>query len=197
MIYISQFVDTLVCFSVCLLFELPIKRLFAPTSQSKMTKNFRDSESWGKSNGNKWSHVWKLLLKKGVKSPHKKSLFLGEFCKDQEVLQQGSGDYIYIYIYIYIYTTRIRRLYNKDQELLFSDTIIEPLQKTFAFKGGKIIARKKVCYSANFASLAGFFWYQCYYIRIDWEMLCLLYAGFFLLQIKIWFMSWVTCHNFF
>ena len=35
----------------------------------------------------------------------KKSKFLGEFCKDQYVIQQGSGGY----------TSRIMRLHNKDQ----------------------------------------------------------------------------------
>ena len=36
------------------------------------------------------------------------------------------------------YTTRIRRFYNKDQEVRFSNAIIEPLQKTFAHKECKI-----------------------------------------------------------
>ena len=35
------------------------------------------------------------------------------------------------------YTTKIRRLYNKDEEVMFSDAIIEPLQKCFAYKGCK------------------------------------------------------------
>ena len=48
--------------SVCLFvrvftFEVPFKRLFAPTSQSRMSKSFRDSESLGKSSGKKWSHI--------------------------------------------------------------------------------------------------------------------------------------------
>ena len=42
--------------------------------------------------------------------------------KDQGVIQQGSGGY----------STMIRRLYNKDLEVMFSDAIIESLQKTFA-----------------------------------------------------------------
>ena len=45
---------------------------------------------------------------KGLKSPREKSSFLDKFCKDQEVKQQGSGGY----------TTRIRRLYNKDQDVI-------------------------------------------------------------------------------
>ena len=33
------------------------------------------------------------------------------------------------------HTTKIRMLYNMDQEVMFSDAIIEPLQKTLAYKG--------------------------------------------------------------
>ena len=39
-----------------------VYRSFAPTSQPPMSKLFRFSESLGKSNGNKWSQIWKLLL---------------------------------------------------------------------------------------------------------------------------------------
>ena len=34
---------------------------------------------------------------------------------------------------------------------------------TFSHKGCKIAAQKKFVFSANFALLAGFFWYRCYY----------------------------------
>ena len=44
--------------------------------------------------------------------------------QNQEVIHQGSE----------IYTPRISRLYNKDREVMFSDAIIEPIQKTFAYK---------------------------------------------------------------
>ena len=47
-----------VCPSVCLFtFEVPFNGLFAPTSQSRMSNIFRDSESLGKSNGKKWSQI--------------------------------------------------------------------------------------------------------------------------------------------
>ena len=47
-----------VCVSVCLFaFEVPFNGLFAPTSRSRMSKNFRDSQSLGKSNEKKWSHI--------------------------------------------------------------------------------------------------------------------------------------------
>ena len=59
------------------------------------------------------------------------------------------------------FTTRIRRLCNKDHEVMFSDAIIEPLQKTFDYKGCKTTAHFFL--SADFALLTGLFWYQCYY----------------------------------
>ena len=34
---------------------------------------------WGKSNGKKWSQIWKLLLITGVKSPRRKQVFYGFF----------------------------------------------------------------------------------------------------------------------
>ena len=70
------FVHLFVCLFVCLFvrlstFEVPFERLFAPTSLCRMSKIFRDSEALGKSNGKKWSHISKLSLIKGVKSPRK------------------------------------------------------------------------------------------------------------------------------
>ena len=64
-------------------FLTPFHNLFAPTSQSRMSKVFRDSESLGKSNGNKWSQICKLLVIKGVKLPQEK-MFLGEFCLTEQ-----------------------------------------------------------------------------------------------------------------
>ena len=60
-------------------FLTPFNNLFAPTSRSPMSKLFRVSESLGKSNGKKWSQIWKLLLIKGVKSPRKKKFFTDFF----------------------------------------------------------------------------------------------------------------------
>ena len=42
---------------------------FAPTSRSRMTKIFRDSESLGKSAGKKWSQNWQFVLGRSLKSP--------------------------------------------------------------------------------------------------------------------------------
>ena len=41
--------------SVCSLFEVPFKRLFAPTSRSQMSNIFRNLESFGNIYGKKWS----------------------------------------------------------------------------------------------------------------------------------------------
>ena len=57
-------------------FEVPFNGLFAPTSQSRMSNIFRDSESLGKSNGKKWSNIWTVLFGSGLKLPHKKKFFL-------------------------------------------------------------------------------------------------------------------------
>ena len=51
-----------VCLSVCpcvrvFTFEVPFNGLFAPTFRSRMSNIFRDSESLGKSNGEKWSQI--------------------------------------------------------------------------------------------------------------------------------------------
>ena len=51
------------------------RRLFAPTSWIPMSKLFRFSETLGESNAKKWSHIGKLLLVIGVKSPCKKDSF--------------------------------------------------------------------------------------------------------------------------
>ena len=84
---ISRFVRLSVCLSVRLsvcvcvfTFEVPFKRLFAPFFQSRMSNIFRDSESLGKSNGKKWSHIWTILFENCQKSPRKKKFFFCWFC---------------------------------------------------------------------------------------------------------------------
>ena len=49
------------------IFEVPFERLFAPTSLSRMSNIFRDSESLGKIICKKWSQIWKILRKKWSK----------------------------------------------------------------------------------------------------------------------------------
>ena len=62
-----------VCVSVFLRlsvhFEVPFKRLFAPTSRSRMSNIFRDSESFGQSNGKKWSQIGPFWFESSQKSP--------------------------------------------------------------------------------------------------------------------------------
>ena len=60
-------------------FEVPFNGLFAPTSRSRMSNIFRDSESLGKSNGMKWSIIWIFLFGSGLKSPRKKKVFFLDF----------------------------------------------------------------------------------------------------------------------
>ena len=69
------------CPSVCLsvgpsvrlfTFKVLFKRLFAPTSQSRMSNIFRDSESLRKINGKKWSQNWTFMFENCQKLPRKK-----------------------------------------------------------------------------------------------------------------------------
>ena len=56
-------------------FSVFFNGLFAPTSCSRMSNIFRDSESLGKSNGKKWSQIWTFLFENCVKSPRRKKFF--------------------------------------------------------------------------------------------------------------------------
>ena len=60
-------------------FEVPFNGLFAPTSQSRMSNIFRDSESLGKSNAKKWSQIWTFLFRNCLKLPRKKVFSLTFF----------------------------------------------------------------------------------------------------------------------
>ena len=62
--------------SMCSLFEVPFKRLFAPTSRILMSKSFSDSESLGQSIGKKWSQIWTFLLKNGLKLQQRNKFLL-------------------------------------------------------------------------------------------------------------------------
>ena len=53
-------------------FEVSFNSLSVPTSWNRMSKIFKDSDSLGKSDGKKWSQIWKLLLIKSVKLHVKK-----------------------------------------------------------------------------------------------------------------------------
>ena len=60
-------------------FSVFFNGLFDPTSQSRMSDIFRDSESLGISNGKKWSHIWTFLFENRQKSPRKKMFFFADF----------------------------------------------------------------------------------------------------------------------
>ena len=96
-----------VCLSVCSLLRYRLNVFSPPLSKVGCPKVLK---IWnpGKSYGKVWFHIWKLLVIKSVKSHCKIFLFWGEFWKDQDVIQQGSDGY----------TTRIRRSYNKDKEVI-------------------------------------------------------------------------------
>ena len=120
-----------------------------------MSKLFRFLESLGKSNGKKWSHIGKLFLMKGVKSPRQNKFFTD--------------------VFLHLFTPFKR---------LFAPTSWSPMSKLFRFskslgktnvkkwsqiwkllliKVVKSPRKKKFFFLANFALLAGFFWYRCYY----------------------------------
>ena len=72
-----------VCVFVCLFVPFHgvyFEAYFTPTSQNRMSKIFRDSESLGKSAGKKWSQNWKFSLGCGLKLPCKKKLVFCSFC---------------------------------------------------------------------------------------------------------------------
>ena len=74
MLSISRNVRPSVCLFVCpsvrvFTFEVPFNGLFAPTFRIRMSNIFRDSESLGKSNGKKWSHIQTFLFGSGLKLP--------------------------------------------------------------------------------------------------------------------------------
>ena len=61
-------------------FKVLFKYLFAPTSRSRMSNIFRDSESLGKSNGLKWSRIGTFIFGSGLKSPRAKKIVFCWFC---------------------------------------------------------------------------------------------------------------------
>ena len=80
MLFISGNGRLSVCPSVCpsvrvFTFEVLFKRLFAPTSRSRMSNIFRDFESSGKSNGKKWSQIWTFCLWNWSKIATQKKVF--------------------------------------------------------------------------------------------------------------------------
>ena len=68
-----------VCLSLCLFtFEVPFKRLFAPTSQSRMSNIFKVSESLGKNNEKNGSDL-NIFVWKWSKIAAQKKFFFADF----------------------------------------------------------------------------------------------------------------------
>ena len=70
--YVHMFVCVSVCVSVCSLLRYRLTVFLPPLPEVRCPIFFRDSESLGKSNGKKWSHIWTFLFGKGLKSPRKR-----------------------------------------------------------------------------------------------------------------------------
>ena len=156
-LFVCGFVRVFVCLFT---FEVPFNGLFAPFSRSRMSNIFRDSESLGKSNGKKWSNIWKFLFGSGLKSTRKKSFFCCWFC-----LTKHGGNHA---------SRWIRDLWSKGVTQIWSyfSTFLSfcvfgdffPFFKKIGFLG--ILGQPSYGIGAT--------------IRIGREMLCLPYAGFFL-----------------
>ena len=68
-----------VCLCVCSLLRYRLTVFLPPTSRSRMSYIFKDSESLGKNNGKKWSQIWTFFFENCLKLPRKKSFFLHFF----------------------------------------------------------------------------------------------------------------------
>ena len=92
--------DIVVAMSVCCCCLSPFHVLdfeayFAPTSQSRMSNNFWDLESLGKSAGKKCSQNWTFSLGSGLKSPRKESLYFADFALENMDRLETSGRRVY------------------------------------------------------------------------------------------------------
>ena len=121
-----------VCLSVCVFtFEVPFNGLFAPTSRSRMSNIFRDSEFLGKSNGKKWSQIGTFLFGSGLKSPRKKKFF----CCCWFCLTKHGGNHA---------SRWIRDLWSKGISLIFKRSVGDA---AFAFAAGAFCRVCCVCYA--------------------------------------------------
>ena len=170
MFSLSQFVRLSVCVSVRpFTFEVPFKRLFAPTSRSWMSKIFRYAESLGKSNKKKWSQIWTFLFGSGLKARPKKKLFFllilpyktcwkPRFPMDERPLVKGYITTFSIYLDVF-------------ECLRFGWSL--PLKKKKGFLG--ILGPPYRGIGAT--------------ISIGREMICLPYAGFFVKIFNLYFLQ--------
>ena len=173
MLSISRNVRLCVCLSVCLFtFEVPFNILFTPTSRSRMSNIFRDSESLGKSNEKKWSQIWTILFENCLKSPRKKKVFFFTFFVLFRFLVFFNG------VFAPISWNRMSSIFRDSESLKKSNG--KKWSNIWTFLFGKCLKspRKKkfffcwVCLGLPSYGIGAT-------IRIGREMLCLPYAGFF------------------
>ena len=155
-------------------FEVPFNGLFAPTSRSRMSKCFKDSELLGKSNGKKWSQIWTFLFANCLKLPRKKKFFVFTFF---------TFEVPFNCLFVPTFRSRMSNILRDSKFLGKSNGKKWSNIWTFFWKWSKIAAQKKV-----------FFCWFCLgppsygigaTIRIGREMLCLPYAGFFLKMVTL------------
>ena len=124
--------------------------LFVPTSQTRMSNIFRDSESLGKSNGKNWSQIWTLLSENCLKSPSKKKYFFFTFF--------GLLRFLVFFNGIFDPTSRSRMSnISRDSESLGKSNGKKWSQIwTFLFENGLESPRKKKFFSSLFLVFFGF-----------------------------------------
>ena len=97
MLSISRNVCLSVCPSVrlfvCSLLRYRLNVFLPPLPEVGCPIFFRDSESLGKSNGKKWSQIWRFLFGSGLKLPRQKNLDFCWFC-----LTKHGGNHIFRWI---------------------------------------------------------------------------------------------------
>ena len=123
-------------------FEVPFNGIFSPTSRSRMSNIFRDSESLGKSIGKKWSQIWTFLFENCLKSPRKKkiSLFF-----TFEVLFNG--------LFAPIFWSRMSNIFRDSESLEKSNGKKWSQIWTFLFQNCLKSSREKKFFSSLFSLL--------------------------------------------
>ena len=127
------------------------KRLFAPTSLSPMSKLFRFLESLGESNGKKWSQIWKLLLRKGVKLPRIFFFFFFfffcEFCLTSRIFS------VLVLLFTSVKRCVVSRMRDFFHYILFINIFFHQKHLSWFFFGSqKISLRRKTIFLAIFLS---------------------------------------------
>ena len=77
---ISRNVRPCVCVFVCSLLKYRLNIFLPPLPEVGCPIFLEIRNSWGKSSGKKWSHIWTFLFENFLKSPSKKKLVFGWFC---------------------------------------------------------------------------------------------------------------------